>query len=188
MNFNFIKLIIILVFLHIAEILFAQGKNVRNYYITNFTKSQYIGGIENWDIATSKDGYIYIANNEGLLKYDGYNWTKYKLPNKTIVRSVALDTVSGRIYVGGQDEVGFFYGDKNGILIYKSIKDLLPPSYTSLEDVWDIHVSGKNVFFRSLEAIFQYNGEKINVISTKSEKINFLKVIGENIYLSLIHI
>ncbi|MBK8546575.1 MAG: hypothetical protein IPL63_04060 [Saprospiraceae bacterium] len=182
MNFNFIKLIIILVFLHIAEILFAQGKNVRNYYITNFTKSQYIGGIENWDIATSKDGYIYIANNEGLLKYDGYNWTKYKLPNKTIVRSVALDTVSGRIYVGGQDEVGFFYGNKNGILIYKSIKDLLPPSYTSLEDVWDIHVSGKNVFFRSLETIFQYNREKINVISTKSEKINFLKVIGENIY------
>ncbi|MBK6363054.1 MAG: hypothetical protein IPF52_05925 [Saprospiraceae bacterium] len=154
MNFNFIKLIIILVFLHIAEILFAQGKNVRNYYITNFTKSQYIGGIENWDIATSKDGYIYIANNEGLLKYDGYNWTKYKLPNKTIVRSVALDTVSGRIYVGGQDEVGFFYGDKNGILIYKSIKDLLPPSYTSLEDVWDIHVSGKNVFFDRWKLFF----------------------------------
>ena len=52
--------------------------------ITNYTKQAYSAGLQNWDIKQDKNGIIYAANNEGLLAFDGRNWTLYSLPNKTI--------------------------------------------------------------------------------------------------------
>ena len=54
--------------------------------IINYSKQSYSGGLQNWNIKQDKNGIIYIANNEGLLSFDGKNWNLYTLPNKTIVR------------------------------------------------------------------------------------------------------
>ena len=57
--------------------------------VNNFNVKDYKGGNQNWSIE-SANGYIYVANNEGLLEFDGINWYLYKLPNKTLVRSVKV--------------------------------------------------------------------------------------------------
>jgi len=44
---------------------------------------------------------MYFANNEGLLSFDGTYWKGYPLPNKTILRSIAIDK-NNRIYAGGK--------------------------------------------------------------------------------------
>src|SRR6476660_7053740 len=59
--------------------------------IVNYSRQAYNGGSQNWDIAQDKNGIVYFANNQGLLSFDGTFWRKYPLPNKTIVRSVAID-------------------------------------------------------------------------------------------------
>ncbi|HLO52884.1 MAG TPA: triple tyrosine motif-containing protein [Saprospiraceae bacterium] len=162
--------------------LLGQPILIDNPYITNHTKTNYNGGIENWDAVATKDGDVYVANNEGLLNYNGTKWVLHKLPNKTIVRSVALDTLNNRIYVGGQDEVGYFYPSKNGSLDYKSLKTLLPKDYTSIEDVWEIQIAGPKVLFRSVNKIFAYANEKITTIDVPGKSINFLKYINGKIY------
>ena len=67
---------------------------------------------------------MYFANQDGLLSFDGAFWKLYSLPNKTIVRSVAIGK-DNRIYAGGQDDFGYFAPDKTGRLAFTSLKSLL---------------------------------------------------------------
>ena len=110
--------------------------------VINYYKGTYGAGLQNWDIRQDKNGIIYIANNEGLLSFDGRYWNLYPLPNKTIVRSIEI-AADNKIYVGGQDEMGFFAPGVNGKLQYTSITGFIPEKDRTFGDVWDI-ISLKN--------------------------------------------
>ncbi len=103
---------------------------------------------------------MYWANNEGLLQYDGTNWACLPVANNTVVRSVAIHA-DGRIFVGAQSEMGYFYPARNGRLTYHSLVGLLPAAQRSFEDVWDIAFLGNDVFFRTNRVVFQYADGKI---------------------------
>lgn len=124
--------------------------------VVNYTKSLYKGGLQNWDIKQDRNGIIYIANNEGMLSFDGHNWNLYPLPNKTIVRSLAIGP-DNHIYAGGQDELGYFTPTKNGQLQFISLTNLLKPGEKLFGDIWDIIPQGQTIFFRSEDYIFSYN-------------------------------
>lgn len=128
--------------------------------INNYKNTDYHAAIETWDIAQDRNEICYFANNDGLLTYDGNYWKTYPLPNKAAIKSLAIDD-SGRIYVGGQDEIGYFYPDRNGILSYHSIKELLPTIARQFADIWDIVIINKEVFFRTIESIFQLKNNRI---------------------------
>ena len=136
--------------------------------IINYSKLSYNAGLQNWDVKQDKNGIVYFANNEGLLSFDGKNWKLYPLPNKTIVRSVEIGS-DHKIYVGGQDELGYFAPNANGNLVYSSLTSLIPAKFRSFEDVWDIVSLGTSIFFRSPNKIFQYNGGAITVFKAPSE-------------------
>ena len=148
--------------------------------VVNHSRQSYAGGLQNWDIKQDKNGIIYIANNEGLLSYDGRNWNLYPLPNKTIVRSVEI-AEDGSIYVGGQDEIGFFAANRNGFLEYHSLTKLIPAIAKQFGDVWDI-VSYKNdIFFRAQKQIFRYNSDVIEVYNASVEW-SFIGLCNNQLY------
>jgi ligand-binding sensor domain-containing protein/DNA-binding CsgD family transcriptional regulator len=130
--------------------------------IVNYPKMVYQAGSQNWNIGQDRNGIMYFANNAGLLSFDGAFWRTYSLPNKTIVRSLAV-APDGRIYVGGQEEIGYFFPDKKGELVYTSLKNLLPPNDNDFADVWNTCVSGNLIFFRSNRRILVYDQHKITV-------------------------
>ena len=140
--------------------------------IINYRKGQYNAGTQNWKIRQDQQGRMYFANNEGLLIFDGINWQLYPLPNKTIVRSLEFGA-DKKIYVGGQDELGYFFSDKNGGLIFKSIKALLPAAERNFSDIWDIVNYQNDVFYRSHFKIFRYSGNKITVYPSNSSWLFF---------------
>jgi ligand-binding sensor domain-containing protein/DNA-binding CsgD family transcriptional regulator len=133
----------------------------------NYDKSQYNAGTQNWKIRQDAQGRMYFANNEGVLVFDGAYWQLYPLPNKTIVRSLEFGT-DKNLYVGGQDEIGFFSPAKNGLLVFTSIKSLLPKADQAFSDIWDIACQGDNVFFRTHDKIFRYSNKKITVYHSPS--------------------
>ena len=136
--------------------------------VINYSKQTYNAGLQNWDIKQDKNGVIYFANNEGLLSFDGKYWNLYPLPNKTIVRSVEVG-LDNRIYVGGQDELGYFAPAQNGLLQYHSLTQLILPKDKSFGDVWDIISFNKNIFFRSPNKIFKFTNEAIQAYNAPSE-------------------
>ena len=127
--------------------------------ILNFNNNTFQGGTQTWDIKQDNSGRMYFANNEGLIVFDGSYWRIYPQPNRTILRSIGL--AGNRIYAGGQDEIGYYAPDLNGVLKYSSLKSLIPEQFNKFTDIWDIEVFRGAVFFRTWDRIFQYRGQAI---------------------------
>ncbi len=136
--------------------------------IINYHNNTYNAGTENRSIIEDQNGVMYFANLDGLLSFDGSFWKLYSLPNKSIVRSIAMGK-DNHIYAGGQDDFGYFSPDHNGKLFFTSLKPLLSKKDFSFSNIWNIVVVGNDVFFRSKEKIFQYNGYSITAYPAPSE-------------------
>lgn len=150
--------------------------------VINYTKFDYHGGSQNWEIGQDKQGVMYCANNEGLLRFDGSHWKLYPLPNNTVMWSLAVGD-DERIYVGGQDEIGYFSPGPNGILTYTSLNDKIPDQHKKFADIWHIAILGNRVFFQADDRIFEYNGKNIHVHLSNSKWL-FMGRAGESIYAS----
>lgn len=158
----------LLVFFLSFYILKAKAQNTLGLpEIINYQKQVYHAGTQNWKICQDRQGIIYIANNEGLLSFDGNFWKKYKTLNATGIRSLAV-AGNGRIYIGAQGEIGYFEPDTRGCLQYHCLNNLIPESEKDFTDVWDVILYGDDVFFRSYKKIFQLKNGKITVYSSIS--------------------
>lgn len=125
--------------------------------IVNYSKQYYKAGAQNRQIRQDKRGILYFANSEGVLTFDGINWKTYPLPNKSIVRSIEFGP-DNKLYVGGQDEFGYFSPADNGTLTYHTMKTLLPEEERSFTDVWNIFFYRDWVFFQTSNKIYQISG------------------------------
>lgn len=136
--------------------------------LDHYTKADYQAGTQSWDFAQDEQGRLFIANNEGLLCFDGIHWRCYPLPNRTIVRSVAL-WQKNRVLVGGQNEWGYFEPNTQGQLVFHSLKELLPVQLQDFADVWDIIVQGEQIYVRTSQHLFLLDGQTVVEVSTQGE-------------------
>ena len=141
----------------------AQDFNLGTPPVRSFSKKIYTAGTQNWDINQDENDVMYFANNDGLLEFDGTHWRLMPLSNGTIVRSVALAD-DGKIYAGGQGEMGYFLSDETGKLTYHSIRELVPEAHRNFEDVWDILIQPAGVFFRTNNQVFRLLDGKMDVL------------------------
>ncbi len=124
--------------------------------IINYPKQVYNAGTQSWDVKQDRNGILYFANNDGMLSFDGNYWKTYRLPPaKTHARCIEI-APDNKIYVGAQDDIGYFMPAPNGQLQYTSLKNLLPPNDQSVSEVWDAISYGGDIFFRSDVKILQY--------------------------------
>ena len=148
--------------------------------INNFSNVDYKGGNQNWDIQQDKLGIMCFANNEGLLTYNGQSWNLYPVPNNTVVRSVQIGG-DGKIYVGAQDDMGYFYPNQRGVLKYTSLKYLIPKADNSFNDVWTISIFGDRIFFRTNAKIFELWKNHITTFNSTQGWL-FLGKCNNNLY------
>ena len=138
--------------------------------VTNFVRSDYQAGTQNWSIEQDERGIVYFANNKGLLEFDGTHWQITSLPNGTIVRSIGLDD-AGRVYLGGQNEFGYLERQNLGKSKYISLTDQVPVEFGTFEDVWKIFINGDGVYFCAEAAVFHFLDGMVTVI--KPSESNF---------------
>ena len=108
--------------------------NAYNPIVRNFSKDVYKGGTQTWDIAQGEGGCMYFANNNGVLEFNGREWTLMRLHNYTSVRSLYYDRNEHALYAGGTNELGRFCCSPSGVK-YESLLDSLN---VSLTEIWDI--------------------------------------------------
>jgi len=142
----------------------SQTNNIGIPFTTNYPNELYKAGTQNWDVKQHPNGFLFFANNNGLLQFDGTNWTQFPLANNTIARSLCI-TDDGRIYVGGQGDFGYFEPNEQGKLIFHSLLSLIPAPHKKFEDVWDILVFEKNIYFSTEEKVYIYDRKKIEVLA-----------------------
>ena len=102
------KIILIIIFCWLSFQTAVAQPSIGLPAIKNYKSTEYNAATDIWDVKQDKRGILYYANNDGLLTFDGNYWKLYPMPNKTPIRSLAIDD-AGRIYAGGQDEIGYFY-------------------------------------------------------------------------------
>jgi ligand-binding sensor domain-containing protein/DNA-binding CsgD family transcriptional regulator len=137
---------------------YAQIKNIGIPFIRNFPKREYKAGTQNWSIAQDQRGFMYFANNEGLVVFDGVVWHLYKMPNSSITRSVYIDK-SENIYVGAYNELGKMVFGSNGKLEFKSLKKYIPSYYQNFDDIWNITSFEGKIIFQSYSSAFVYDND-----------------------------
>lgn len=146
--------------------------------VLSFTKSAYQAGTQNWSIIQTPNEFIYFGNNKGIVEFDGTNWFLYQVPNRTIIRSLALGE-NGRIYVGAQDELGYLQNASNGTLVYHSLLDLIPEQHRSFEDVWKIFPTKEAVYYCARRAVFRIADTACQVILPSTRFENFFYTEGK---------
>lgn len=130
--------------------------------LTRFESTDYNGGIQNWNLDQDSSGILYVANNEGLLEFDGSNWTKYDVPNCTKLRAVMVDH-KNRIFVGGQGQIGYFTMTEKG-LVFSSLLDKLPSHLRNVAETWKILEHDNKVFFNTESQLLVLDDTVLSVL------------------------
>lgn len=127
--------------------------------VTNYDVVRYEA--QNWCITQDNDGIIYVANNMGILEFDGFKWQSTPIPGASVVRSVYAE--NDRIYAGAFEEFGYYTHDDYGSLRYTSLSDSLADFTFENEDIWGITRCGNILYFNSFRTAFAYDGKSVRV-------------------------
>ena len=155
-----------LYFLFLFFTLFCFGQELPP--ITKYTQSTYQAGIQNWMISQDENHFMFFANNEGLLEYNGSLWTLYPSPNEAIIRSVKC--IDDKVYTGSYMEFGYWERQKNGQLKYNSLSEKIKNKLVDDEQFWGILNYDNWILFQSLQKRYAYNTKtkEFSIIAPKA--------------------
>lgn len=124
----------------------------------HYSAKQYGASPQNWDVTQDHRGVMYFANLDGLLEFDGNSWRLLRLPGKSFVRSVSVDS-KGTVYVGGVGEFGLLKPDATGTMAFISLTSAIPKQDRAFADVWRILPTPQGVYFSALSRLFRVNND-----------------------------
>lgn len=149
--------------------------------VKNYTPLDYKADNQNWGISQSSDKLIYVANNKGLIEFNGSLWRLYPSPNNTILRSVFVD--GDKIYTGCYMEFGYWQKDNRGLLKYFSLSKKIG-QLADDEQFWQINKIKHWILFQSLNRVYIYDTiEDTFEIVDPGSKIVKMYVVDEKVYL-----
>jgi len=161
--------------------LYCQVKNIGLPEIRNYKRTDYKGGTQNWNIDQDENGNPYFANNNGLFQFDGSSWLKYGLPNLCVIKAIKIGS-TGKIFVGGYNEFGYFEPDTKGQLVYFSLARLLDKkNINSIDIIWKIHINNDEVIFQSFKNTFIFKNNTLKVLKPFS-RFQFSFQVGNRLY------
>ncbi|MBC8617683.1 transcriptional regulator [Parabacteroides faecis] len=92
---------------------------VPNLFVKNFTVDDYKASCQNWGLSVASDGVLYVANNSGLLTFDGNTWKHYKTPDNAIINGVTF--LNDTIYTISENSFGGWTRDHLGVMRYHKL-------------------------------------------------------------------
>ena len=147
------NLLFCLPFILLPYLIDAQDSPPINVYLPE----EYGGDSQNWSISQSSNRIVYVANNRGLLEFDGAKWRMNKSPNETIIRTVKV--IDSLVYTGSYHEFGYWQRDVFGVLNYTSLSAQLKVEFLENEEFWNILDYENSILFQSLDRIHIYNSK-----------------------------
>ncbi len=138
--------------------------------IKNFSRESYGAGRQNWAVDERHDGWIYIANEYGLLEYDGTRWSLYGMRNSVSPRSVMVN--GDTVYCGGANEFGRFVNDNMGGMRYESLSENTVKG--DFGEVWGIEKVGETLNFMTKDAVlwFAKGDSTVRIVESASRLID----------------
>ena len=117
----------------------------------------------NLDVAISTEGLLYVANQDGLLEYDGSSWRLISLPDRRTANRLTFDA-DGGILVGANGDLGTLGSDSLYSPAFQSFLDGSEVESGSFEQVHQILRSGASSYFVTPGRIIIRSGTAIRVL------------------------
>lgn len=154
-------------------------------FVENFTKSDYHGDNQIWNVVQGNDNAMYFANNHYFLRYNGVKWERYTLPNKTIIRSVFID--GDRIYCGSYKEFGYWKRLDGKMQYFSLSKDQsIFTGESNNEEVWKIFKLNNKIYFQTFNEVYIVSEKnKIETLRFPSQ-ISYCYLIDNEIYVATV--
>lgn len=183
LNIIFIKIFFnLFISFLVTNTICAQIKSIGLPNIKNYIRTDYNGAPQNWGIDQDKKGYIYFANDNGLFQFDGTTWRKYIVPNSLSVHSLKIDP-SGKIFIGGSNEFGYFEADYKGSLVYHSLSKILKQKDSKpFDDIWKIHIYKGEVLFQAFNAVYIYKNKVVKQLNAPN-RFQFSFLVNDQLYI-----
>jgi DNA-binding NarL/FixJ family response regulator len=148
----------------------------------HFKPSEYSGGIQSWSFDQDSSGILYVANNYGLLEFNGSKWILHDVPNCTRVRVVKVDS-KNRIFVGGQGQIGYFTRDKRGF-VFTSLLEKLPLEFQKIAETWEILEHQNKIYIKTESQLFVLDQEQMKILSLPGF-IRQIEKVGNNLFVQV---
>lgn len=178
MRFKFFQILFLCLFS-----LFVNGQELLPF-VENFTKSDYNGDNQVWNVSQGNDNAMYFANNRYFLRYNGVKWEKYTLPDKTIIRSIFID--GDKVYSGSYGEFGY-WKRIDGKMVYFSLskeKNVFKGNLNN-EEVWKIFKHENKMYFQTFNEIYVKDGDKIESVKFPA-MVSYCYIIDNQIYVATV--
>ncbi len=143
--------------------------------ILHYNKLDFNANNQNWSCLQDNRGYMYFANSEGIVIFDGQSWTKIELPNTVAATCLTKDD-SGRIYVGGENNIGYITCDSVGDFKFVNFPFILKRKFS---DIWRLSfISPHYLAFFAQDSLFIYNlqNSKLKSVGLKNYYGLFTKI------------
>lgn len=154
-----------------------------NNFIINYQKSLYGKGSQTWQIGPYNDNWVYFANKNGLLQFDGSVWGVFPLHNGSDIRSVLSSEAMKRVYAGGINEFGYFEPGEGGKLVYTCMSDSVDEADRNIGNIWGMHESDHILYIQGDGKVLKYLNGKYTAIASDykidcSDMVNGVLYIG----------
>ncbi|MCD4794722.1 MAG: SpoIIE family protein phosphatase [Bacteroidales bacterium] len=168
------KYLSVLLILILSGYAYGQVESKGIPYIKNYTRAEYDGNPQIFNIIQDNRGVMYFANQTYILEFDGKTWHKIFLPNDPTVYSLAKND-AGRIFVGASaNEMGYLKVGDDGDMIYKSLTEKIPEDKKQFTRVTQVHKTKKNhIVFVTPLTIYIYENDTIKTIDISKPENSF---------------
>lgn len=146
-------------------------------FIMHYGLDDYGSGHSTWRIATY-DNWTFFANERALLSFDGISWERHLLNNRSEVRGVAVFPKQHRVYVGGENEYGYFEVGQNGVLQYHCLSDSVDKRFREIGNVWEIYELSGVLYLRCDNYILIMHNKEPYMIESKDKIFASILVDG----------
>ncbi|MCP4154841.1 MAG: hypothetical protein GY757_44375, partial [bacterium] len=178
--FYFEMLVLVLLFTAAQNLKCETVENKGFKHIKNYSYKEYDHSPQNWGMVQADNGLLYIANQGGVLEFDGVSWRIIKVPTYETARSLAIDE-TGTIFVGGENKIGYLSPDKYGTLQYVSLLDHFDEKYRNFFDVWATHATKNGIYFRTSKFLFRWE-PKTKLVKVWNAGVSKLNIISSFVY------
>ncbi len=137
---------------------FAQGR----LFVHNFLPTDYPGQTQNWAVKTDSNNVVWIANQEGLMSFNGNQWDLIRTPQLSTIRSLSFAD-DGTLYAGSIGDFGYIAPDTNGHRKYYSLMSKMEQD-VEFTDVWSTITIRDTTFFLTDNYLFLYFDDQVEII------------------------
>ena len=148
------------------------GQDNKNFYFENISIPDGLSNTQVWDILQDKYGFLWIATQDGLNRFDGYNFTIYKndpenpnsLPNNQ-VQALLIDK-----------NENFIVGTQSGLSIFDRVSGSFTTYYADSNDITSQANNFAEVFEDSKGRIWSGTNRGLYLFNVEEKTLTLAKI------------